>query len=105
MNVKPPLVVVSTGSPVPPALNTGAVKSLVRPTTTPLASLAVTVHDITSLIRVTVVNPLTEPAHESVDTPVGDDTLNENEPVVNEVVELSFSVTRNGVVAAAGAVN
>ena len=95
-NVKlaPPLARVRVGVPVAPVVEyVGVVKSLRNAIAPPNASIAVTVHEMTSPVRAAVVKPVVWPTHARVEAAVADDTLNEKGlPVTTESVVASFSV-------------
>ncbi len=92
-------------TPLPLGPYAGTVKSVESAIAAPVPSFAVTMHEINSLTRTYVVAMFSCPTHDMVDDTVADVTLNDKGLFRILAPELnSFSVTKNGVVAAAGAV-
>ena len=96
----PPPIVLSAGVPMPPALYVGTLKSADIPEFTPFAPNTLTVHEIASFTRTTVVDALTCPTHDSTDAVVGTpNTPNVNGlPLTAPLLDAKSSVTWNVVV-------
>ena len=108
LNVVPPLVVTSDTAPPPLGPYVGKAKSVERPVVNNNpASRTVTVHEMISLIRITVVDAPVWPTHERIEFTEGvPKTANENVlPVMAVNVDVSFSVITNEAVMTDGAVN